>query len=99
MNFVLVLVVMVTYGCLWVSPHVNFLNTLKASVGRDIRNHADFDKYHVIELPNGNAEYRYLKQMTGRGPGCTLIYQVDPKTYKILQARFIGSEQECAIPG
>jgi hypothetical protein len=79
------------------TPHENFLHSLLLSVGRDIRNFQDFDKYRSHALANGNVQYQYTRRIPpGRHP-CTTIYDVDPQTYKIVRADFKGSRDDCVI--
>lgn len=97
--------VILSLGCLLTScvsaktPHQNFLESLEASVGRDIRRHVEFERYQRTMLPNGNFEYR-LTRRYGRWAkaACTTIFEVDPDTFKVLHAGFSGSKGDCAIP-
>jgi hypothetical protein len=81
-----------------VTPHENFLNSLRLSVGRDIRNHVEFAQYQRKILANGNYEFRMTRPYGRRRGPCTTIYEVDPISYKILRSDFIGSKEDCIIP-
>ena len=79
------------------TPHQNFLSNLQFAVGTDIRGRRDFTQYVATVLPNGHIEYRYTQRYPpGRGL-CTTIYEVDPSTYRILRADYLGTSDDCVI--
>lgn len=93
-------------GCANTKAHDNFKASLKHSVGTDIgammRYRAPLgETLQIIELPNGNQEYRFTMQYKTTwvryGP-CTKIYEVDSKTKKIIRADFVGTEHDCIVP-
>src|SRR5438094_10332238 len=70
------------------TPHQNYLNYLHAWVGGDIRKHGLLHRFERTVLPNSNYEYRWTRRMTSNEP-CTDIFEVDPATFKVINARFI----------
>lgn len=97
-------VALVVCGCANTKAYENFKNVLNSKIGLDInpviRNSLSIgETIQVIELPNGNQEYRSTMQYIhgGHGP-CTSIYEVDSKTQKITRVDFVGSEHDCIIP-
>jgi hypothetical protein len=84
-------------GCLSsTTPHENFRKNL-LTVGGDIRNRNDYPRYERVNLANGNVEYRLTRRYPPGKGLCTTIYEVDPKTFKILRADFLGSPDDCVL--
>lgn len=90
-------------GCSIASdPHENFRNILRSEIGTRI----DLDpmlsmcsenqKYRVEknQLQNGNIEYRHILR---RGGVCTYYCEVDPYTRRVVNVRYEGSREDCAI--
>ena len=89
----------VALGCATAkTSHENYLESLRGVVGRDFRTLAEFRRFEPHALPNGNIEYRWTRQMLRRSKPCTDIFEVDPRTYIILRADFIGGPDDCVIP-
>lgn len=80
------------------TDHENFLQSMRGMVGKDIRRHVDFNRMDQQKLPNGNTEYRLTQPASRRTKPCTNIYEVDPKTYIIQRADFVGAPADCIIP-
>ena len=97
LGIILVIVTSVIGGCVTsTSPHENYLSSmLRSSIGRDIRRDTDFNKYENRVLQNGNVEYRRTDKF--RVGTCVSIYEVDPSSYVVLRADFVGTQSSCAI--
>ncbi|MDB5823118.1 MAG: hypothetical protein JWR21_1822 [Herminiimonas sp.] len=75
----------------------NFQELMQRSVGSSMdlrRPGLDERLLSQRTLEDGNIEYRYRWYK----PGCTLIYEVDPKTRIIKRDGFLGSVHECILP-
>ena len=81
------------------TPHENFIDgAMNGMIGRDIRNNLDYEKFARHQLPNGSIEFRISKIMVRGGDPCTLIYEVDPRSYLVLHSSYVGSDKDCVIP-
>lgn len=87
-------------SCATISPHQNFKDQLKKAVGtsiEDTRPGTWVDRrkpINVRTLTNGNVEYTYLYV---RGRSCEFMFEVNPSTRIIVNARFEGKESDCVI--
>lgn len=95
-----------TQGCaVWtVSPHENFKAALygrspwSPRIGQNIDRTprgifpVSEDLMEIHQLPNGNVEMKYRWWRS-----CRYFYEVEPKTRKIVGARFEGSEDDCRL--
>ena len=78
--------------------HENFKRNLYRNTGKNLDEIPPYqfpqEKNLIgsVPLQNGNVENRYKFNKT-----CILIYEVDPKTRKIVGAGFEGSERDCSI--
>jgi hypothetical protein len=80
------------------SGHRRFLETLSRMVGQDISKSQSFyvrpeRKINEIRLANGLIRYRF-----GSEKYCVQVFDVDPKTNKIMSASFEGSTRQCSVP-
>ena len=80
------------------SGHRRFLETLNGMVGQDITKSQNFwvrpeNKINETRLPSGLIRYRF-----GSGRYCVQVFDVDPKTNKIVAASFEGSTRQCSVP-
>ena len=98
MSFINILIVTVALGCAGITPHENFMDSLKNAIGRSLDNKPSYlwpheeDLIDSKTLPNGNIENRYKYLRT-----CKYIFEIDPKTRTIVAARFEGKESDCVI--
>lgn len=101
MAILIIALFMVMEGCVTASPHEIFKDALYGRhpwpprIGQDIDMPAiAFPNPKALintnQLSNGNLEmeYRWLRS-------CRYFYEVDPKTRKIVGARFEGNEDDC----
>lgn len=88
----------VCMGCSVLSPHENFKSILHSNVGRSLDEIPptqfphEKDIISTKKLPNGNIENRYKYRVS-----CVYIYEIDPKTRRIVGASFEGKETDCVI--
>src|SRR4051812_47843818 len=81
------------------TPHENFVEgAMTAMVGQDIRRDLDYDKFQQSTLPGGNIEFRWVRIFPPGEKPCTLIYEVNPRSYIIVRATYDGSERDCVLP-
>ena len=87
-------------GCEYkLTPHENFVNGLiENTAGYDIRKFRDFENFVQTPLPNGNIEFRLTRRFFPAKNPCSLIYEVDAATYKIVRARYEGADSDCILP-
>ena len=101
LTLVLVAATQVVLGCVHEkrTPHENFVRALiEIAPGHDIRKDLQFEKYKQTPLPNGNIEFRLTRRFPpGKNP-CSLIYEVDAATYKIVRGRYEGADSDCVLP-
>ncbi len=96
---VITVLILLALGCLGITPHENFKAHLYKQIGKSLDEippyQWPFEKQKVDSkvLPNGNIENKY-KYYRGN---CFYIFEIDPKTRKIVGARFEGSERDCVI--
>jgi hypothetical protein len=98
LSFVAAMLIMSSSACAGITPHENYLQSLRRMVDRDIRNHVAFDRMERRTLANGNTEYRLTERLGRRTKPCTDIYEVDPKSYIVLRADWEGTPADCIIP-
>src|SRR5438105_10367765 len=99
-TLILVAATQVLFGCVHErTPHENFLKSIiEVAPGHDIRRQLEFEKFKQTPLPNGNIEFRLTRLFfPGKNP-CSLIYEVDPATYRIVRARYEGADSDCVLP-
>lgn len=83
-----------------VTPHENFKHHMQHNVGKKADSpHTYILRYseYVLgsrQMANGNKEITY---QTGRGRSCIVYFEVDKETNIIIDWRFTGSEEACAI--
>ncbi len=91
-------ITLISVGCLGITPHENFKAHLYQKIGMRLDDIPSYwwpyeeDKVDTKVLPNGNIENKYKYRGT-----CFYIYEIDPKTRKIVGARFEGSEKDCVV--
>jgi hypothetical protein len=79
------------------SRHENFIDLLNSNIGKNINEipsvHFPQGKNMIDSkvLPNGNIENKYNYKGT-----CRYYYVIDPKTHKIISARFEGKDEDCS---
>jgi hypothetical protein len=90
--------ILLLLGCSTINPHENFRDSLYGAIGRSIDNVPSYlwpDEKALVSsrlLPNGNMENKYKHLRS-----CRYIFEIDPKTRRIVGARFEGSETDCVI--
>ncbi len=86
-------------GCYTLNPHENFKAHLYQTVGQSLDEIPSYqwpfekDLIDSKVLPNGNIENKYKHYREN----CFYIFEIDPKTRKIVGARFEGKETDCVI--
>ncbi len=81
-------------------PHDNFLLLLRRSIGdtpKESRLLGGQSPNMISRLANGHDEYRYIWPNRGVRPPCTIIFEVDPKTEKVINADYEGDKKGCAV--
>jgi len=88
-------------SCISLSPRENFFEIMNATVGRDLNKIEPYDfgypkrAIKTNQLPNGNFENEYmLKNTIGT---CIYVFEIDPKTNKILSWRIEGDPNACIV--
>ena len=82
------------------TAHRNYQDQLKKAVGTSIDDTRPGtwvdhrEPINVRTLTNGNVEYTYVYM---RGRSCKFMFEVNPTTRIIVNARFEGKESECVI--
>jgi hypothetical protein len=80
------------------TPHQNFVdNLVHGTVGTDIRQQAEYSKFKQSPLPDGNVEFSLTRRYLPERNLCTLIYEVNSKTHRIIRADWEGSERDCIL--
>lgn len=91
----MLLVVMAPFGCTTVTPQENFKDALYREIGKSIDNSMWAPKRYLISektMSNGNVEYRYRYLRS-----CQYMFEVEPKSRVIVNARYEGKEFDCVI--
>jgi hypothetical protein len=92
-------ITLISFGCPRITPHENFKAHLYGQIGMSLDEIPSYqwpfekDKVDFKVLPNGNIENKY-KHYRGN---CFYIFEIDPKTRKIVGARYEGSERDCVV--
>lgn len=90
--------IIIFLGCTSLSPHENFKAHLYQKIGKSIDEIPPYwwpyeeDLIGTQVLQNGNIENKYKYRGT-----CVYIYEVDPKTRKVVGASFEGKESDCVV--
>ncbi|WP_022665051.1 hypothetical protein [Desulfospira joergensenii] len=85
-------------GCSNISPHDNFKEHIYGQIGKILNEIPPYqapNEKNLISsklLPNGNIENKYKYKGT-----CRYMFEIDPKTQKIIAARFEGEKTDCVI--
>jgi hypothetical protein len=99
-RIVLVIFFFLTVSCASLDPYENFKSHLQAEVGENIddapsySHRAQPNSISTNPLQNGNIEYHYeYKNFQGI---CRYVFEVDPKTRKIVDWRYDGEDKDKA---
>ena len=81
-------------GSQW--PHNNFLDIYSHQVGKNINDPSLYTRSEIARrrLPNDDIEIEYLHSKRGN---CRVFYRVDSVSHKIVDWRYEGSKDGCAI--
>ncbi|MBL8024467.1 MAG: hypothetical protein JNK54_09345 [Elusimicrobia bacterium] len=99
--YILIVTIVGVLGCRVLSPRQNFIEHIDSKIGRDISSIKDYEfgyRDDLIEeriLPNGNLENKYLG--SSHLGDCIYIFEIDPKTNKILSWRIEGDPNACIV--
>jgi hypothetical protein len=82
-------------GCASVTPQENFKDALYREIGKSVDNSLWAPRRYLISektMSNGNVEYRYQYLRS-----CRYMFEIEPKSRVIVNARFEGKEFDCVI--
>lgn len=84
------------------SAHRNFMDVIHSDVGMSIDypyislNRYPESRGKISQLSNGNKEYQYLWD-SRQGKECTVYYEVDKASERIVAVRFEGTPDTCYL--
>ena len=98
----LLLALLAVGACSSVTPHENFVNGLHDAIGTSVDIEPKLSLCSRMRntesraLQNGNIEDRQIMHRGNRE--CVYYCEVDPKTRLVVNTRFEGSQDDCAMP-